>query len=238
MMEKGGNACENILEGRKVARKYNLRDKEIEVLKGVDFTLRRGERVLIKGRSGAGKSTLLSLLAGLEPPTSGDIIFDGQNMKKLSSEEQSFIRRNKTGIIFQNFNLLPSWSACENVEAALFFTGLSRDEKRKKSSELLAKVGLGDRLDNLPAELSVGQQQRVAVVRALANEPGMIFADEPTGDVDGETAGEITDILFSWIRQRGASLLVVSHGDFPVDNIDRVLVLEGGVLSCPKQETE
>lgn len=229
-MDKKEKPAENILEVRKLTKSFYLKKKEIQVLKGIDLTVGRGEKIVILGKSGTGKSTLLNLLAGLEPPTSGEIIFDGKSINRLSNEELAAMRHSKVGIVFQNFNLLPSWSACENVEAALFFSGLERDIRKKKAVDLLTTVGLGERLDNLPAELSIGQQQRVALARALVNEPEMIFADEPTGDVDKETADEIMKILFSWIEERNTTLLIVTHGEFLLSTADRVLYLQDGVL--------
>jgi len=224
----------NILEATSLMKSYYLKNKgqQILILRGINLTMRRGEKVVISGKSGAGKSTLLNLLAGLEPPTSGEIVFDGAKVNRTSQtdDELAAVRRNKIGIVFQNFNLLPSWSACENVEAALFFTGMTREARKKRAVDLLTRVGLGDRLENLPSELSVGQQQRVAVARALVNDPEMIFADEPTGDVDRETAEEILQILFSWVADKKATLLVVTHGEFPLDRADRSLFLKDGVL--------
>jgi len=229
-MDKKEKAVGNMMEVMNLRKNFYLKKKEIQVLKGLDLTVRRGEKVVITGKSGSGKSTLINLLAGLEPPTSGEIVFDGKLLNGLSNNEMSALRHRRTGIIFQNFNLLPSWNACENVEAVLFFSELPRDKRRKRAVELLNGVGLGDRLDNLPAELSMGQQQRVAVARALANEPEIIFADEPTGDVDPETAGEITKILFSWIGQRNTTLVTVTHGELPLGLFDTVYSLRDGIL--------
>lgn len=219
-----------ILQAKDLTKDYRLKHRAIGVLKGVNLSLQRGEKLLISGRSGEGKSTLLHLLAGLEPCTSGEIIFEGQVLNKMSNEELSAIRHKKAGIIFQNFNLLASWTAIENVEAALFFSELSKKERRSRAEKILTAVGLEDRFDNLPAELSVGQQQRVAVARAIVNRPEIIFADEPTGDVDKETAAEIISFLMSWIESRKASLLVVTHGEFPVEEVSRVLFLRDGLL--------
>jgi putative ABC transport system ATP-binding protein len=231
-MNKKGKTAQNILEVKNLKKSFYLKKREIAVLCGINLSVRRGEKVVISGKSGSGKSTLIHLLTGLERLDlgSGEIIFDGKFINKLSNEELVALRQKKIGIIFQNFNLLPSWSACENVEAALFFSGLGRDIRKEKATDLLTRLGLGDRFDNLPAELSIGEQQRVAFARALVNEPEIIFADEPTGDVDEETAEEIMKILFSWIAERNTTLLVVTHGEFPLDKGDRLLFLRDGVL--------
>lgn len=232
-MVKKEKTAGNILEARNLTKSFYLKKRELQVLRGINLTVGRGEKVIISGKSGAGKSTLLHMLAGLERPnlSSGEIIFDGKVINKLSHEELAKLRQKKVGIVFQNFNLLPSWSVCENVEATLFFSGLERDIRKKKAVDLLTRVGLGERLDNMPAELSIGQQQRVALARALVNEPEMIFADEPTGDVDKETANKIMKVLFSWIKERNTTLLIVTHGELiPVITADRVLYLQDGVL--------
>jgi len=232
-MNKKGKTAQNILEVKNLKKSFYLKKRDVEVLRGINLSVRRGEKVVISGKSGSGKSTLIHLLAGLERPEldSSEIIFDGKFINRLSNKELAALRQKKIGIVFQNFNLLPSWSACENVEAALFFSGLKRNVRKKKAADLLTKVGLGDRLDNLPAELSIGERQRVAFARALINEPEIIFADEPTGDVDKETADEIIKILFSWVAERNATLLVVTHGEFPVGKGDRLLFLRDGVIS-------
>ena len=231
-MDKKRKTAQTILEVKNLEKSFYLKKRKVEVLRGINLSVRRGEKVVISGKSGSGKSTLIHLLAGLErlEAGSGEIIFDGKFINKLSNEELAALRQKKIGIVFQNFNLLPSWSACENVEAALFFLGLERDVRKKKAADLLTRVGLGDRLGNLPAELSIGEQQKVAFARALVNEPEIIFADEPTGDVDEETADDLIKILFSWIAKRNATLLVVTHGEFPLDKRCRLLFLREGIL--------
>lgn len=220
-----------LLECNNLGKAFTVRGKEIAVLKGVSFSVHRGEIVLITGKSGAGKSILLSLLGGLDQPTSGSVIFEGRRFESLSNEELARLRRNKIGIIFQNFNLVASWTACENVEAALRHNGMPKETRRAKAIKVLDDLGLGDRLDNLPAELSIGQQQRVAIARTLANDPMLILADEPTGDVDPETAQEIVDMLITPVTEKGATLIIATHGNFPMDTARRVLLLRDGVLS-------
>jgi putative ABC transport system ATP-binding protein len=211
-------------------KRFVIHQQEVSVLRGVNLSVGRGEIVVITGKSGSGKSTLLGLLAGLDRPDSGKIYFGEKELGALSREKLALLRRTAMSIIFQSFNLLPSWTALENVEAALFYTGMSKKRRREKAREYLEQLRLGDVALHLPAEMSVGQQQRVAVARALVNEPALVFADEPTGDVDPETGREIVDLLIAAVRGKGATLLVATHGGFPLDVARRVLVLKDGVL--------
>lgn len=204
--------------------------REIPVLKDISLSLRPGETLVITGRSGVGKSTLLTLLGGLDTPDGGTVSIGGVDTGGLSQDGLAALRRKTIGIIFQNFNLLPSWSAVENVEAVLMHGDLEPSERRSRAVKWLERLGIGDRLDNLPAELSVGQQQRVAVARTLVHEPMLILADEPTGDVDPETGEEILSHLKAAVRERGASLLVVTHGSYRVEAGERVMRLHDGVL--------
>ncbi|MHB9023561.1 MAG: ABC transporter ATP-binding protein [Armatimonadota bacterium] len=225
-------AQDTLLECRGVTKSFSIKRKTFPILTGVSFVAQPGEVVVITGKSGAGKSTLLSLLGGLDRPTSGSIVFAGRALETLSGEALAQLRREQLGIIFQNFNLLPSWTTFENVEAALLHSSLPPSERRAKVRALLNELGLGERLDNLPAELSVGQQQRVAVARTLVNGPTLILADEPTGDVDPETAQEILARLLAAVRERGAILVVATHGGFPLEHADRVLLLQDGTLQA------
>jgi putative ABC transport system ATP-binding protein len=219
-----------LLECRNLAKTFRVRGREIVVLSGVEFAVKPGEIITITGRSGEGKSVLLWLLSGLDRPDSGQVVFKGRSLAGFSNRELARLRRDEIGIIFQNFNLVASWTAVENVESAMRHNGMSPQERRRKAVAALAELGLGDRLDNLPAELSIGQQQRVAIARTLANDPKLILADEPTGDVDPETAREIIDLLLAPVKEKGATLVVATHGNFPLDEAHRVLVLKNGSL--------
>jgi len=218
------------LECKNLRKSFTVKRKEIRVLKGLNLSVNRGEIVAIVGKTGAGKSTFLRVLSGLEQQTSGSVIFEGHRMENLSNEELALLRRENIGIIFQNFNLLPSWTAYENVEAALLHIGMSKTTRREKVKTLLNNFGLGDRLDNLPSELSIGQQQRVAIARALANEPTLILADEPTGEIDTETAQDIIGHLITPVREKGVTLTIATHGIFPLDIADRVFCMKDGML--------
>ena len=220
-----------VIETRGLAKTFWVRGKEIGVLRGIDMSVLPGEVVVVRGKSGAGKSVLLWLLSGLDRPTSGDVVFEGESMAGFSNAALAELRRRKIGIIFQNFNLVASWTACENVAAVMEQDGLKPAEARKHAAAALSALGLAERLDNLPAELSIGQQQRVAVARTLATSPSLILADEPTGGVDPETGGEITEMLRRQVRQHGATLVIATHGSFPCDIADKVLLLKNGVLT-------
>ncbi|MBF0544050.1 MAG: ABC transporter ATP-binding protein [Candidatus Riflebacteria bacterium] len=218
------------LEGKDLKKSFFLKGKEIKVFDRVNFSFENGKVIVIQGRSGVGKSTLLSLLGGLDRPTEGSISFEGTPFENCSNEELALLRRRKIGIIFQNFNLLSSWTAAENVEAVLMHSGVSESVRRQKVEALLSELGLADRLDNLPSELSVGQQQRVAIARTLANDPVLILADEPTGDVDPETAKEIIEKLLVLVKNKGTTLIVATHGNFSESWADQIYQMKDGGL--------
>lgn len=219
------------LEARDVVRNFTVRGRTLEVLKGVSLAVAAGETVLINGRSGVGKSVLLWILSGIDAPTEGDVIFEGKSYRQMNGHDLASLRRERIGMLFQDFNLIPAWTARENVEAALVGGSDSPAERRAKVDALLDRLGLGDRLDHLPAELSVGQQQRVALARALINQPILLFADEPTGNVDPEMALELWKLLRDYVRGKNASLIVTTHGHFPGEaEVDRRLRLQDGRL--------
>ncbi len=220
-----------ILKCTNLTKSFRIRKSIIEILKGVDLEVYPGELIVIKGRSGEGKSVLQWLLSGIDAPDSGEILIDGIPYNKLSSEEIANVRRQKIGLVFQNFNLIPSWTALENVESALLNSNLSAVEKREKAITILENMDLGHRLDNLPLELSVGQQQRVALARALINRPSLIIADEPTGNVDDETGNEMLNILLSYVRENNSAMVVTTHGHFTgIDLADKLYLLKDGLL--------
>ncbi len=219
-----------LLQVESLKKTFFTRNAEVEVLKDVSFSVNSGEIVLVNGRSGEGKSTLLAIIAGLEKASGGKISFNGLEITAMSLTELAELRASSIGIIFQSFNLIPTWTAIENVEAVLMHRGLSATVRAERASAILTKLGLQDRLNNLPDELSVGQQQRVAVARTLVNEPSMILADEPTGDVDKETAAEIMSLLLPSVKEKGASMLVASHGSFAASYADRIFTLQSGHL--------
>ena len=223
--------AEAILACEGLSKSFRTRRGEVRVLDGVDLCVRTGEVVVISGKSGEGKSTLLNLLAGLEAPTSGCVKFCGRDLDAMTARERALLRRSRMGMIFQSFNLLPAWTAFENVEAALLTHDMPKGERRDKVEAGLREVGLAERMDMLPAELSVGQQQRVAVARTLAMAPDLVLADEPTGDVDPETGREIMALLRDHAEGDGRAMLIATHGDFPTQDVDAILRLEGGKLT-------
>lgn len=200
-----------ILESRNVAREYRMKAETVRALSDVSVSVERGEFVAILGSSGSGKSTLLNLFGGLDRPTGGEILFDGKSLEPLSSWEMSRYRLRSVGMIFQSFNLIPTMTARENVSLALAFAGLSKSDRRKRSLELLDRVGLSPRADHLPSELSGGEQQRVSIARAIANEPQVLLADEPTGNLDSNRATEVINLLDEMRQRDGKTIVLVTH---------------------------
>ena len=196
-----------ILSGTDLSKKYGA----LEVVKGVSLTIGAGEFVCLVGKSGCGKTTLLSLLSGLEKPTKGHVILNGKEIDGASEDELALFRRENVGFIFQSFNLIPTLSAWENVALPLFPLKMTNEERRKRATELLDKMELGHRIEHLPSALSGGEKQRVAIARALINHPKIIFADEPTGNLDSSTGEAIMDILNRLHRDEGVAILMVTH---------------------------
>ncbi len=199
------------LKTRGLTRIYSRGRVRVVALKEVSLSLPRGVFLGIAGPSGSGKSTLLNLVGGLDTPTSGTIEVQGKMVSRMAKDELARYRRNEVGMIFQSFNLIPSLSALENVALPLLFAGLGKRERKKRASEVLRKVGLYDRKDHRPGELSGGEQQRVAIARALTNQPGMLLADEPTGNLDSRTSEEIAHIIVELNRTQSLTVLMVSH---------------------------
>ena len=225
-----------LLKVENLARTFSSRNSTVEVFKNVSFEMNLGEVVVISGRSGEGKSTMLGILSGLDRQTAGSVKFAGESLESMTVAQLAELRAQKIGMIFQSFNLISSWTALENVEAVLMHRGIDLKQRREKALAILRELGLGGRLDNYPAELSVGQQQRVAVARTLVNDPVLILADEPTGDVDAETAREVLELLLPRVKNGSAALLVATHGAFNSGYADRVLYLENGCLSSERTE--
>lgn len=200
-----------ILEAYNVTREYQMKAETIHALSDVSVSIERGEFAAILGTSGSGKSTLLNLFGGLDRPTGGDVFFDGKSLSPLTSHEMSRYRLHSVGMIFQSFNLIPTMTAQENVSLALAFAGLSKGERNKRSLELLDRVGLSQRADHLPSELSGGEQQRVSIARAIANEPQVLLADEPTGNLDSNRAAEVIGLLDEMRQRDGKTIVLVTH---------------------------
>ncbi len=201
----------SLIELRGLTKTYGRGDAAFRALRGVDLTINAGEFVAVMGPSGSGKSTLMNLLGCLDTPTSGSYRFQGIAVEGLSRDQRSLLRRHALGFIFQGFNLLARTSALENVELPLLYRGYTRSQRHQLARAALASVGLPDKERNTPAELSGGQQQRVAIARALVTSPGTLFADEPTGNLDSTTTGEIIELLTRLNADRGITIIMVTH---------------------------
>ncbi len=210
-------------------RSYSIGKKQVEVLHGLSLHIKRGEKVFLCGPSGAGKTTLMYTLAGLEPPQQGKVIVDGQDIYSLSLRQRALFRNKNMGFIFQNYMLMPELTALENASLATAIAGTEATERIKA---LLEKVGLADRMDHLPNELSGGEQQRVAIARALAHDPAIIFADEPTGNLDSRNGNQILDLLFSLADEGGKTLVTVTHDSRVAARGDRTLIIRDGVVAA------
>ena len=217
-----------MIQASNLHRSYSIGKKQVEVLHGLDLHINRGEKVFLCGPSGAGKTTLMYTLAGLEQPLQGKVLIDGTDIYALSLKERARFRNRTMGFIFQNYMLMPELTALENASLA---TAVSGSEATERVVALLQRVGLGDRLDHLPNELSGGEQQRVAIARALAHDPSVIFADEPTGNLDSRNGAQILDLLFELAEQGGKTLVIVTHDPEIAKRGDRVLTIRDGVVA-------
>ena len=220
----------HLIEIRDLRKTYDVGDEPVHALDGVSTTIDNGEFVAIMGASGSGKSTMLNILGCLDTPTSGSYLLDGIEVARRSRRELALIRNRKLGFVFQNFNLLPRTSAIEQVELPDLYMGrLARGQRRRRAIELLRRVGLGGRVGHTPAQLSGGQQQRVAIARALMNEPPVLFADEPTGNLDTKSSVDIMR-LFTELSQEGITIIMVTHEDDIAASAKRHLVMKDGKL--------
>ena len=217
-----------VVRTQDVKKLYVMGDVEVHALKGIDLEIEQGEYISIMGPSGSGKTTLFNMIGGLDKPTSGKVYIDDVDVAQLDAYELAWLRCRKIGYIFQTFNLIPVMTALENVTLPMVFAGLTSDEAREKGVGLLAKVGLGDRVSHKPFELSGGQQQRVAVARAFANDPALILADEPTGNLDLVTGTEIIELLRKMNKESGVTVVSATHDHKMLSVSDRVLWVRDG----------
>ena len=220
----------SVIETNNLQKHYQVGENSVHAVDGVDLTVREGEFVCISGRSGSGKSTLLSLLAGLESPTDGEVVLLGEHLEQMNERERGRFRREHIGFIFQAYNLLPQFNSWENVAIPLEIRGVPLEERKKKAMEALEMVDLADHAEHRPTELSGGQQQRISIARAIITRPGIIFADEPTGNLDSRTGTEVMELLTDLFRRWGATFLVVSHDEDMIRYTDREIRLKDGKI--------
>jgi putative ABC transport system ATP-binding protein len=227
-----------VIELDHIHKVYIMGDVEVHALRGVSLTIREGEFVAIMGASGSGKSTTMNILGCLDRPTRGTYILDGEDVSQLSKDERADIRCSKIGFVFQGFNLLSRTSALENVELPMLYLGVHAATRHQRAVEALASVGLAGREQNHPNQLSGGQQQRVAVARSLVNNPALILADEPTGNLDSRTAVEVMEIFQRLNRERGITLVLVTHEPDIAQYAQRVIVFKDGKIKSDQPVTE
>lgn len=219
-----------VIEVENVKKIYQMGVVEVHALAGVSFKVRRGEVVAIMGPSGAGKSTIMNILGCLDRPSAGEYVLDGEPVSSLSDDQLADIRNRKVGFVFQSFMLLPRQTALANVELPMRYAGIPAKERHERGRRSLESVGLGDRISHRPTELSGGQQQRVAVARALVNNPAIIMADEPTGNLDSKSGEDIMELLKALNRERGTTVIVITHDQNIGKQAQRIIQLRDGLL--------
>ncbi len=221
------NSTRHAIDVANVTKTYDLGDVKVEALRGVSFAIAPGEYVAVMGPSGSGKSTLMNLLGCLDRPTTGRYVLGGDDVSTLGDDQLAAIRLKKLGFVFQGFNLLPRTSALKNVALPLFYAGVGTRTRNARAAEQLTEVGLGDRMDHKPSELSGGQQQRVAIARALVNDPSVLLADEPTGNLDSATSEEIM-ALFRHLNEGGRTIIMVTHDEDVASHAKRIIRVRDG----------
>lgn len=221
---------EYIVRTKMVVKEYTMGGQTLRALKGVSLDIRRGEYISLMGPSGSGKSTLFNMIGGLDKPSEGNVFIDEVDMAQLDASELAYLRCRRIGYIFQTFNLIPVMTALENVTLPMIFAGVPSDESAEKAMQLLKTVGLGERYHHKPTELSGGQQQRVAIARSFANDPAIILADEPTGNLDGKTGTEIIELLRVMNKERGVTIISATHDLKMLDVSDRIVYIRDGSI--------
>jgi len=219
----------NVIKIRNIIRDFKLGSETVHVLKGIDLDIERGDYIAIMGPSGSGKSTLMNILGCLDTPTAGTYILNGNDVSQMQDDQLAEIRNKEIGFVFQTFNLLPRTTALDNVALPMVYAGVSKSERTQRAKEVLADVGLADRMDHRPNQLSGGQRQRVAVGRALVNRPSIILADEPTGNLDSKTSEEIMQLLDE-IHTNGNTVIVVTHEEDIAARSHRIIRLRDGMI--------
>lgn len=224
----------NIIRIQDLTRFYQMGQTEVRALNGVSFDVQENEYIAIMGPSGSGKSTMMNMIGCLDTPTSGEYILNGNRVSQLDDSELAQVRNREIGFVFQTFNLLPRTDCLSNVELPLIYAGMKYSERKKRATETLEKVGLGDRLDHKPNELSGGQRQRVAIARALVNNPSILLADEPTGNLDSKTGDEIM-ILFEELHRAGNTIILVTHENDIANHARRIIRLRDGIIESDEK---
>ena len=227
-MEERNARNQPIMEVRELWKEYSAGEERVEVLRGIDLNITRGEICCVFGPSGSGKSTLLNQLAGLEKPTRGEVSIGGVNISRLDEAQLTQFRQRRMGFVFQSYNLLPNLTAVENVALPLMFRGIPKARREQAARELLERVGLGHRLGHFPGQMSGGQQQRVGIARAFISRPDVVFADEPTGNLDSKTTLEVMDMICSFARDFHQTVILVSHDPEMAAYANRVITLLDG----------
>jgi len=221
---------EYIVKANNLTKVYTMGEEKVYALRGISLNIKRNEYVSIMGPSGSGKSTFFNLVGGLDSPTEGDVYIEGYRLKSLNQRQLAWVRCHNIGYIFQSFNLIPTMTATDNVSIARIFSGVPPAQARKDAQQVLERVGLGHRLDNLPHEVSGGQQQRIAIARALVNEPKIILADEPTGNLDLKTGESIIQLLNELKKDKGITIITATHDMKMLSSSDTVVTIRDGAV--------
>lgn len=219
-----------IISCHNLKKTYFMGKEHVDALRGINLEVKEGEFIALLGKSGSGKSTLLNMLAGLEPPTEGEVIIKDQHLERLNETQITNIRKKHVGFIFQSYNLLPTHTALENVMLPLVFNNMKKKERIEKASYILEAVGLSDRMDHKPNQMSGGQQQRVSIARAFVNNPEIVFADEPTGNLDTITSEDIMDIMTGMIKQYNQTFIMVTHDKETSEKADKIVHMKDGLV--------
>lgn len=226
---------QSFIQVKNLYKVYKMGDEKVFALNGIDLTVERGEMICLLGPSGSGKSTLLNALAGLEKPSKGEIVIGGVHIEKLNESQVTMFRSLNVGFVFQSYNLLPTLNALENVSLGLMLKGIPKKEREKEAKEMLEKVGLGNRLYHKPKELSGGQQQRVSIARSFVGNPKLVFADEPTGNLDTKMSYVVMDMISGMAKEQNQTLIMVTHDEEMTEYADRIFHMRDGKIELIRE---